>query len=98
MRKFLKFAAPVVVLIAGVGSVIALAAAKEAPEKKEEAPRPVSLYVEDVRAETVTLSVKTQGEIRPKTEIDLIPQVSGRIISAGRTQRRSALRPSEGKS
>lgn len=81
MRKFLKFAAPVVVLVAGVGSVIALAAAKEAPEKKEEAPRPISLYVEDVRAETVTLSVKTQGEIRPKTEIDLIPQVSGRIIS-----------------
>ncbi len=81
MRKLLKFAAPVVVLMAGVGSVIALAAAKEAPEKKDEAPRPVSLYVEDVRAETVTLSVRTQGEIRPKTEIDLIPQVSGRIVS-----------------
>lgn len=81
MRKLLKVAAPVVVLLAGVGSIVALGAAKEAPEKKEEAPRPVSLYVEDVRAETVILSVKTQGEIRPKTEIDLIPQVSGRIVS-----------------
>ena len=28
----------------------------------------------------VTISVFTQGEVRPKTEIDLIPQVSGRIV------------------
>jgi RND family efflux transporter MFP subunit len=28
----------------------------------------------------VTVSVKTQGEVRPKTEIELIPQVSGRIV------------------
>ena len=29
----------------------------------------------------VTVSVKTQGEVRPKTEIDLVPQVSGRIVA-----------------
>ena len=81
MRKMLKFAAPFMVVVAGVGSVYALNAAKEAPEKTEEAPRPVSLYVENVRSESVRLSVRTQGEIRPKTEIDLIPQVSGRIVS-----------------
>ncbi|WP_417457921.1 efflux RND transporter periplasmic adaptor subunit [Kordiimonas sp.] len=81
MRKILKFVAPILVLTAGVGSVMALSAAKEAPEKKEEAPRPVSLYVDDVRSENVRLSVRTQGEVRPKTEIDLVPQVSGRIVS-----------------
>lgn len=81
MRKILKVVAPVLVLAAGVGSVMVLAAAKEAPEKKEEAARPISLYVDDVRSESVVLSVKTQGEVRPKTEIDLVPQVSGRIVS-----------------
>lgn len=81
MRKIIKFAAPALVLAAGVGSFVALGAAKEAPEKSEEAPREISLYVEDVRAEEVTLSVRTQGEVRPKTEIDLVPQVSGRIVS-----------------
>lgn len=81
MRKILKFVAPILVLTAGVGSVMALSAAKEAPEKKEEAPRPVSLYVDEVRSENVRLSVRTQGEVRPKTEIDLVPQVSGRIVS-----------------
>ncbi len=81
MRNILKFAAPIVVLAAGIGSFVALGAAKEAPEKTDEAPRPVSLYVDDVRAEQVTLSVKTQGEVRPRTEIELVPQVSGRIVS-----------------
>ncbi|MBL4836623.1 MAG: efflux RND transporter periplasmic adaptor subunit [Kordiimonadaceae bacterium] len=69
------------VLAASAGSFIALAAAKEAPVKKEITPRTVSLRVEKVRSESVTLSVETQGEIRPKTEIDLIPQVSGSIVS-----------------
>lgn len=80
MRKILKFVAPIAVLLAGVGSVMALSAAKDEPEKKEEAPRIVSLHVDNVRAEQVRLSVHTQGEVSAKTDIDLIPQVSGRII------------------
>jgi len=81
VRKILKFAAPPMVLVAAAVAVYGLAAAKEAPEKKDEAPRPVSLHVDEVRAERVALSVRTQGEVRPKTEVDLTPQVSGRIIS-----------------
>jgi RND family efflux transporter MFP subunit len=70
----------VLVFLAGVLIVQALIAAKPEPEKKDEASRPVSLYVDEVKSEMVTISVKTQGEVRPKTEIDLIPQVSGRIV------------------
>jgi len=81
VRKILKIVAPVLVLAAGIGAVKVLGAAKEAPEKKEEAPRAISLHVENVRAEQVRLSVRTQGEVSPKTDINLIPQVSGRIIS-----------------
>jgi RND family efflux transporter MFP subunit len=58
-----------------------LIATRPAPEKQDEAPREVSLYVDEVWADSVTLSVITQGEVRPKTEIDLVPQVSGRIVS-----------------
>ena len=58
-----------------------LNAAKPAPEKKEESQRLISLYVDEVKSDMVTLSVQTQGEVRPKTEIDLIPQVSGRIVA-----------------
>jgi RND family efflux transporter MFP subunit len=81
VKKILKMAAPVLVLITGFGVVQAMIAAKPEPEKKEESQRLISLYVDEVRAEVVTISVDTQGEVRPKTEIDLVPQVAGRIVS-----------------
>jgi RND family efflux transporter MFP subunit len=80
VRKILRFTAPVLVLVAGIGVVQALVATKPPPEKKDDALRMVSLYVDKVTSETVTVSVNTQGEVRPKTEIDLVPQVSGRVV------------------
>ncbi len=81
MKKFFRIAAPVLVLAAGIGIVQILIAAKPEPEKKDDEARPISLYVDEVKSEQVTISVHTQGEVRPKTEIDLIPQVSGRIVA-----------------
>ena len=80
MNKFLKIVAPVMVIAASIGVVSALSAAKPTPEKKEESQRLISLYVDEVKLDTVTISVQAHGEVRPKTEIDLIPQVSGRIV------------------
>jgi len=81
VKKLLKVIAPVLVLVVSIGVVQALSAAKPAPEKKEESQRLISLYVDEVKSDVVTISVQAQGEVRPKTEIDLIPQVSGRIVS-----------------
>ena len=81
MKKILKLLAPVLVLIGGIVLVQVLVAAKPDPDMKDEETRLVSLYVDEVKSELVTVSVKTQGEVRPKTEIDLIPQVSGRIVA-----------------
>ena len=67
MKKLLKFIAPVLVLALSIGVVSALSAAKPAPEKKEESQRLISLYVDEVQSEYVTISVKTQGEVRAKT-------------------------------
>ena len=79
VRKIIKTTAPVLVLALGVGVVQALVATKPAPEKKDDSLRLVSLYVDEVFTETSNITVVTQGEARPKTEIDLVPQVSGRI-------------------
>ncbi len=81
MKKILRVLAPLLVLAVGFGTVQAMIAAKAPPEKKEETQRLVSLQIEEVRAATVTLSVRTEGEARPTTEIDLVPQVSGLITS-----------------
>jgi RND family efflux transporter MFP subunit len=80
VKKLIKVIAPVAVLAVSIGLVTALSAAKPAPEKKEDTQRFISLYVDEVTSDNVTLSVEAQGEVRPKTEIDLIPQVSGRIV------------------
>ena len=80
MKKLLKIISPVLVLVVSIGIVQGLSAAKPEPEKKEETQRLISLYVDEVTSDMVTISVQTQGEVRPKTEIDLIPQVSGRIV------------------
>ena len=81
MKKLLRISAPVLVLIVGILVVQGLVAAKPEPEKNDEEVRTVSLYVDSVKSEEVTIAVKTQGEVRPKTSIDLIPQVSGRIVA-----------------
>ena len=74
VKKILRVLAPVLVLVAGVAIVQVLVAAKPEPEKNEDEARLVSLYVDEVTEEVVTVSVRTQGEVRPKTEIALIPQ------------------------
>jgi RND family efflux transporter MFP subunit len=81
VRKIIKTSAPVLVLALGIGVVQALVATKPTPEKKDDSQRVVSLYVDEVFSENTTIYVVTQGEARPKTEIDLVPQVSGRIVS-----------------
>lgn len=81
MKKFIRTLAPVLVLVAGFLIMQGLVAAKPEPEKNDEEIRKLSLYVDSVRSESVRVGVRTQGEVRPKMEIDLIPQVSGRIVA-----------------
>ena len=81
MKKIFKVAIPVLVLAAGLGSCAALTAAKPEPEQKDTTPRPLALHVGKVRSESVILSVNTQGEVRAQTQIDIVPEVSGRIIA-----------------
>lgn len=81
MKKLLKIAAPVMVLAVSFYIVQALAAAKPKPEKKESAQRLISLYVDEVKSKEITPGVITQGEVKPKNEINLISRVSGHVIS-----------------
>ncbi len=80
MNRFMKIAAPVAVIAVSVAAISALGANKPVPEKKEIDNRPVSLFVTEVRQEKFALSVTTQGEVRPRDEIQLVPQVSGRVV------------------
>jgi len=81
VKKIFRVAAPFLVLVAGILVMQGLIAAKPEPEKTDDEVRAVSLYVDAVTEQDVKVAIRTQGEVRPKTEIQLIPQVSGRIVA-----------------
>jgi RND family efflux transporter MFP subunit len=68
-----------IALVAVAAAVVTLFATAPEPERANAEPRPVAVFVEQVRSETVSLNVTTQGQARPRTQINLVPQVSGRI-------------------
>jgi len=78
--SLIKIAAPIGVLMAGIGAYVLLDATKPEPEKKEEPPRALSVFVHSVNRSDIPLKVTTQGEVRARTQVDIVAQVSGRIV------------------
>ncbi len=67
-----------VIILVGA-AVFGLAFTAEEPERAEVVARPTAVFVTEAQSTPVQLSVRTQGEVTPLTEIDLVAQVSGRI-------------------
>ena len=79
VRRFFVFAAPVIVLVAAIGGNVVMGALQPKPEEKEEEVKATPVVAVAAEEETVRLTVSTQGEASPRTEINLAPYVSGRI-------------------
>ena len=77
--RLLIIGLPVGVLFAFILLYIVLAAAAPQAERAEVVARPSAVFVTEAELSPVQLSVTTQGEVTPLTEIDLTAQVSGRI-------------------
>lgn len=77
LRRFLTFIMPVLILAGAFGGMQVLAAMKNEPEKKEEPVKALSVIISNAVSENVTLSVSAQGEVQPRSQIDLVPQVGG---------------------
>lgn len=80
-KKLVRILAPVLVIAASAGAYALLQATRPEPEKNAEGPRPTSVYTAAVSQQATALEVFTQGEVRSRTEIDLVSQVGGRIVS-----------------
>lgn len=59
--------------------LVTMSAMRPKPQQAEQVVRGLAVFVEQAEPATVRLSVKTQGEVRPRREIDLIPQVAGKV-------------------
>lgn len=81
LAKFKPFFLGVGIILGAILLVVALKALKPETEKEETAKPPLSVRtVEAVHKEEVVFST-FQGEVRAKTDIDLVTQVTGKVMS-----------------
>lgn len=81
MLRFIKFIVPLIIIIAGASAGFRyLSENKPVPEASNEERPVLSVFAEQVERRTLELSVTTQGEVRPRSEVSVTPQISGRIV------------------
>ncbi|MEO0465315.1 MAG: efflux RND transporter periplasmic adaptor subunit [Pseudomonadota bacterium] len=68
-----------ILIVLGVGSMMTLSALAPQPVENEELPPGLAVFAEEILAGDLTLAVDAQGEVQPKREIIVSPQISGRI-------------------
>jgi len=80
MGRLVSILAPlgIIVVVGGIGSVV-LHAIKPEPEKADEARAGLNVFAEPVRRGDLHLTVEAQGEVRPRREIIVAPQITGRV-------------------
>lgn len=79
-RKILTFMLPGLIIIGAIIASYILVQAKPQPEKKPAAEIARNVRVVTAHEGTVSLSVHTQGTVKSKQQIGLMPQVSGQVI------------------
>ncbi len=79
VRRFFVFVLPAFVIVAAFGGNAIMGALRDKPEEKEEAPKAAPVVAVEAQSEDVRLTISTQGEARPRTEINLASFVSGQI-------------------
>ncbi len=80
MRKILIIAAPILILALTVGAIAAMGALRPKPEETAEVSKGLAVFTEQASVQDVSLSVAAQGEVTPRREIELVPEVSGKLV------------------
>lgn len=78
--RIILFGLPVLILVGFVVVMGLMIATQPQPQRASPEPRPVAVFVEAVQHQDVALTIRSNGEARPRTQIDLVPQVPGRIV------------------
>ncbi len=79
-RKILMVLVPVLLVVGFLGLTALLIRLNSKPEEKKRAFNPLAVVADYAVQDDVTLRVTAQGEARPRTEIDLVPEVGGKIV------------------
>jgi len=80
-RRRLQIILVIIVLVFGFGVSKLLKHSKKAPVKVEKAELAPLVKVEVVHKQDVQMIVKGYGTVQPKTEVEIVPQVAGKIVA-----------------
>ena len=80
LRKLLVVAVPILIVAGFIVATSAYIGANKKPKEKKRAFNTLAVIADYAKTEDVQLSVRTQGEARPQIEIDLVPEVGGKIV------------------
>ncbi len=80
-RKLFTIIGTLGIFAAGFGLIAVMGSLKPEIERKAPEIAPPAVFFTVAEASTVTLDVFAQGEVRPRTDINLTAQVAGQIVS-----------------
>jgi len=79
-RKLLIIAIPVLIVIGFIVAASVIIQMNKKPEEKKKPFNTLAVMADYAVQDDVRLKVTAQGEARPRTEIDLVPEVGGKIV------------------
>lgn len=79
LRKLFTIIGTIGIIAGGIGLIMAMGAMRPKIIPKEVALAPPAVFYSVVEPRSVTLDVTAQGEVRPRTDINLTAEVAGRI-------------------
>jgi len=68
------------IIVAAIMMTISIINISKKPKEKKRNFNTLAVIADYAKAEDVQLKVRTQGEARPQIEIDLVPEVGGKIV------------------
>lgn len=83
MKKFLRYTLPMGIIVLSVVVVVALVVISKGkrPDRKESSAKALLVDVIPVKVESLNLVVESQGSVLPRTETNLIAEVTGKVVS-----------------
>lgn len=80
IRKLLVVVGNIGIIVAFVIFIVIMQSLAPKPERQAVEPKLPAAFVQDVSYEPVSLTVRAQGEVQPRREIALTPEVGGKIV------------------
>ncbi len=80
LRKILVILIPILIITVFVVATSVFISLTKKPKEKKRNFNTLAVIADYAKIEDVQLAVRTQGEARPQIEIDLVPQVGGKIV------------------